>query len=87
MNGSPANINVVRKKLTANYEQVVTIGRQTNVPETLAALNKMLTEDGFTGRMVVNYNQGGVTNIVTEQVAHIREGSEADKVLEPEFAK
>jgi hypothetical protein len=78
---------VVLAEQTAIYRQVIQCRDKRAIPVILQGLHELLAEEKFHGTMHVNYQQGGITNIVTEQVVRIREGSDADQILEREFAR
>lgn len=79
-------IAVTKSEQFATFRQVVT-PKKLEIPGTLLTLHDILSKQKFGGKMIVNYQQGGVTNIITEQVAEVKEGSAADRILESEFAK
>lgn len=80
-------INVTKEEQFATHRQIITPeGKETIVP-ILTTLHDVLTLGKFRGKMIVNYNQGGVTNIMTEHVANVRKGSAADVALEEEFGR
>lgn len=78
---------VVQADQTAVFRQVIQCSDKRAIPAILASLHELLAEEKFQGSIHVNYMHGGITNIVTEQVARIREGSDADRILEIEFGR
>jgi hypothetical protein len=78
-------IPVTKEEQFVTYRQVVTPEMRETIPEILTSLHSIFAADRMTGKITVNYMQGGVPNILTEQIARIRPGSEADELLEEEF--
>lgn len=80
-------LNVTKTEQFATFRQVVTPVDQANVVDTFSTLLRLYREGKITGALVVNFNQGGVRNFVTDQLARIRSGSDADKAFEELFGK
>lgn len=71
----------------ATYRQVIRPPNQEEIAYLLAALHRILRSQRYTGKITLNLNQGGVRDIITEQITTVKAGSEADIALEKNFAK
>ena len=78
-------IEVTTEEQFATFRQVITPTGQESVPEIFSTLLKVYRDGKITGPMVVNFNQGGVRNIVADQTCKVPSGSAADKALEEIF--
>ena len=65
---------VIKDEESATNTKVVVPSSAETVPGLLAAIHEGCVEGKFTGTVRVNYNQGGVPNIVTEHVIKGLEG-------------
>ena len=65
---------VIKDEESATNTKVVIAASAETVPGLLAAIHEGCVEGKFTGCVRVNYNQGGVANIVTEHVIKNLEG-------------
>jgi hypothetical protein len=68
-----SELNVVKDEEFATNRVVIVPKDQEQVAEALVAIHEECVAGKFTGNVTVNYNQGGVPNIVTE---HIKSGLE-----------
>jgi hypothetical protein len=68
-----SELNVVRDEEFATNRKVIVPLDQDQVAEALVAIHDECVGGKFTGKVVVNYNEGGVPNILTE---HVRGGLE-----------
>lgn len=80
-------IPVAHAEQFATYRQVIRPPDQEGVALLLTALHRILRSQRFTGKVTLNLNQGGVRDLITEQVTAVRPGSEADIALEKNFSK
>jgi hypothetical protein len=80
-----SEIQVTKSEQIATYRQIITPMKQENVPEILLTLLKVYRASHITGPVTLNFRSGGVSNLVCDQIAHVPEGSAADKVLEHLF--
>ena len=78
---------VTRIQQFATYRQTITPPTQEAVGDLFLALLAEYRANKITGPITFNLNQGGVRNIIADQVANVREGSEADTVLEELFGR
>jgi len=69
-----SELNVVRDEEFATNRKVIVPENQDQVPEALVAIHDECAAGKFTGKICVNYNEGGVTNITTEHVKGGLEG-------------
>lgn len=81
------DICVTKTEQLATYRQVITPNGTGTVGEIIAALLEVYKVNRITGPIVLNVNQGGVRNIVADQLAKVPEGSEADIALEHLFGR
>jgi len=69
------------------FRQTITPHEQISVPDIITTLLKMYRASKVTGSLTIHFNQGGVRNFTTDQLAKIAEGSAEDTMLEDLFAK
>ena len=69
-----SELNVVRDEEFATNQKMIVVKDQDQVSEALVAIHEECVAGGFTGRVVINYSQGGVPNILAEHVKHGLEG-------------
>ena len=69
-----SDLNVVKDVEFATNQQVIVPRTQDEVAEALVAIHDECVESKFTGKVIVNYSEGGVPNILTEHVKHGLEG-------------
>jgi hypothetical protein len=71
----------------ATFRQTITPHDQSDVAEILGTLIKMYRMSKVTGSLTVHFNQGGIRNLTTDQLAKIVPGSQEDTMLEDLFAR
>lgn len=81
------DICVTRSEQYATYRQTITPNGTGTAQDIFAALIEVYRHNRITGQIVVNFGQGGVRNFIADQIAKVRDGSEADKVLEDLFGR
>jgi hypothetical protein len=81
------DICVTRSEQYATYRQIITPNGTGTAQDIFAALVEVYRVNRITGQIVINFNQGGARNFIADQVAKVREGSEADTALEHLFGK
>lgn len=80
-------IKVAKTEHFDTFRQYITPMSQETVIEEVGAMHRAWRDGGATGEMTLKYSDGGVRQIITAQNAHIREGSDADLILERNFSK
>ena len=75
-------IPVERSEQFATYRQTIRPSTSESVPDLLLVLYKQLRSQKFTGPVTIHMSMGGVRSIVTEQIARVQLGSDADAALE-----
>jgi hypothetical protein len=79
-------IEVVKQQKVVSYEEVIALRNKDRVPEAIAYIQSQIHNGKVTGKVNVNVNQGGVTQVTTEQRARIRLGSELDDLTDSAFS-
>jgi len=69
-----SELNVVRDEEFATNRKVIVPENQDQVAEALVAIHDECVAGKFTGKVTVNYQTGGVPNILTEHVKNDLEG-------------
>jgi hypothetical protein len=69
-----SELNVVQDEEFATNRKVIVPENQDQVAESLVAIHDECVAGKFTGKVTVNYSQGGVPNILTEHVQSDLEG-------------
>lgn len=85
--GTMNDIKVDRREHFATYRQVIRPHAADEAADLITSLYRALRIQKFTGPVTINMNQGGIRDIVTEQITRVPLGSEADLVLEKAFGK
>jgi hypothetical protein len=79
-------IEVVKSEQYVTYKQTVSLRKKECVGAALAYLQQRLHEGKVTGRVLcLNMNQGGITQVQTEQTGKIRIGSELEELTDEVF--
>jgi hypothetical protein len=71
-------IEVVKREKIVSYRETVALKNKDRIPEAIAHIQRQIHSGKVTGKVGINVNQGGVTQIVTEQNGKIRFGSQLD---------
>lgn len=80
-------IEVVKAEQFVTYRQTIALRKRDKVGAALAYLQSRLHEGKVTGKVLcLNMNQGGITQIQTEQTGRIRIGSELEALTDEAFA-
>lgn len=75
-------IEVIKREKIVSYRETVALKNKSRIPEAIAHIQELIRRGRVTGRVNVNMNQGGVTQVTTEQNGRIRLGSELDKTTD-----
>ncbi len=75
-------IEVVKREKIVSYRETIALRNKSRIPEAVAYIQSQLHHGKVTGKANVNMNQGGVTQVLTEQNARIRLGSELDDLTD-----
>ena len=78
-------IEVVKREKIVSYREVIALHNKERIPEAIAHIQSQVHKGKVTGKVNVNMNQGGVTQVLTEQNARIRLGSELDELTDESF--
>jgi translation elongation factor EF-G len=79
-------IEVVKREKVVSYRETVALRNKDRIPEAIAHIQSQIHQGKVTGKVTVNVNQGGVrTDVITEQNARIRLGSELDDLTDAAF--
>jgi hypothetical protein len=79
-------IEVVKSEQYVTYKQTVALRKKECVGAALAYLQQRLHEGKVTGRVLcMNMNQGGITQVQTEQTGRIKIGSELEEMTDEVF--
>ncbi|MGA3264976.1 MAG: hypothetical protein ABSC47_13140 [Terracidiphilus sp.] len=79
-------IEVVKREKIVSYRETVALRNKARIPEAIAYIQSQVHQGKVTGRVNVNINQGGVVNVLTEQNARIRLGSEMDEATDEAYS-
>ncbi len=81
-------IEVVKEEQHVTYRQTIALKNRDQVGAALAYLQQRLHEGKVTGRVLcINMNQGGITQVQTEQTGKIPMGSELERLTDQVFQK
>lgn len=75
-------IEVVKREKVVSYRETVALRNKARIPEAIAYIQSQIHNGKVTGKVNVNVNQGGVVNVLTEQNAKVRLGSELDELTD-----
>ena len=78
-------IEVVKREKIVSYRETVALRNKERIPEAIAYIQSQIHHGKVTGKVNVNVNQGGVRDVVTEQNARIRLGSELDELTDEAY--
>ena len=78
-------IEVVKRDKIVSYRETVALRNKARIPEAVAYIQAQVHRGKVTGKVNVNMNQGGVTQVLTEQNGRVRLGSELDKFTDKVF--
>jgi translation elongation factor EF-G len=79
-------IEVVRREKIVSYRETVALRNKARIPEAIAYIQSQVHRGKVTGKVNVNMNQGGVTQVLTEQNGRVRLGSELDELTDEAFS-
>lgn len=79
-------IEVIKREKIVSYRETVALRNKDRVPEAIAHIQSQIRHGKVTGRVNVNMNQGGVTQVLTEQIGKVRLGSELDDLTDEVFS-
>lgn len=80
-------IKIVKEEQHVTYRQTISLTNKEKVGEALAYLQSRLHEGKVTGKVLcINMNQGGITQVQTEQTVRIPIGSELEKLTDEVFS-
>jgi hypothetical protein len=80
-------IEVVRAEQYVTYRQTISLRKREHVGAALAYLQQRLHEGKVTGKVLcINMNQGGITEVQTEQRGKIRIGSALESLTDEAFS-
>lgn len=81
-------IEVIKREQYITYRQTIALKKKEHVGAALAYIQQRLHEGKITGRvLMVNMNQGGITQIQTEQTGKIPIGSELENLTDSVFSQ
>jgi hypothetical protein len=72
-------IEVVKREKIVSYRETVALRNKERIPEAIAHIHSQIRTGRVSGTVNVNVSQGGVVNVLTEQIAKVRLGSELDE--------
>ena len=78
-------IEVVKREKIVSYRETVALRNKARIPEAIAYIQSQINHGKVTGQVSVNMNQGGVSQVLTEQNARIKLGSELDDLTDEVF--
>ena len=78
-------IEVVKREKVVSYRETVALRNKDRIPEAIAYIQSQVHRGKVTGKVNVNMNQGGVTQVLTEQNGKVRLGSELDDLTDEVF--
>ena len=78
-------IEVVKREKIVSYRETVALKNKDRIPEAIAYIQSQVHHGKVTGKVNVNMNQGGVTQVLTEQNGKVRLGSELDDMTDEVF--
>jgi translation elongation factor EF-G len=78
-------IEVVKREKIVSYRETVALRNKARIPEAIAYIQSQVHRGKVTGKVNVNMNQGGVTQVLTEQNGRVRLGSELDDLTDSVF--
>ena len=78
-------IEVVKREKIVSYRETVALRNKARIPEAIAYIQSQINHGKVTGKVSVNMNQGGVSQVLTEQNARIKLGSELDDLTDEVF--
>ena len=79
-------IEVIKREKIVSYRETVALRNKDRVPEAIAYIQSQIHHGKVTGKVNVNMNQGGVTQVLTEQNGRVRLGSELDDLTDEVFS-
>ncbi len=79
-------IEVIKREKIVSYRETVALRNKDRVPEAIAYIQSQIHHGKVTGKVNVNMNQGGVTQVLTEQIGKVRLGSELDDLTDEVFS-
>jgi hypothetical protein len=79
-------IEVVKREKIVSYRETVALRNKARIPEAIAYIQYQVHRGKVTGKVNVNMNQGGVTQVLTEQNGRVRLGSELDELTDEAFS-
>lgn len=78
-------IEVVKREKIVSYRETVALRNKARIPEAIAYIQSQVHRGKVTGKVNVNMNQGGVTQVLTEQNGRVRLGSQLDDLTDSVF--
>jgi hypothetical protein len=78
-------IEVVKREKIVSYRETVALRNKARIPEAIAYIQSQINHGKVTGKVSVNMNQGGVSQVMTEQNGKVRLGSELDELTDSVF--
>ncbi len=78
-------IEVVKREKIVSYRETVALRNKERIPEAIAHIQSQIHRGKVTGQVKVNVNQGGVVNVLTEQNARVRLGSDLDELTDEAY--
>jgi len=80
-------IQIVKEEQIVTYRQTISLTKKEHVAAALAYLQDRLHASKVTGKVLcMNMNQGGITQVQTEQTGKIKIGSKLEKLTDEVFA-
>lgn len=79
-------IEVVKREKIVSYRETVALRNKARIPEAIAYIQSQINHGKVTGKVSVNMNQGGVSQVLTEQNARIKLGSELDEATDEAYS-
>ena len=79
-------IEVVKREKTVCYREIVALRIKERIPEAIAYIQQQIHSGKVTGTVEVVMNQGGVRQVVTEQVGRVKIGSELDELTDEVYS-
>lgn len=78
-------IEVIKREKIVSYRETIALRKKDCIPEAIAYIQSQVHKGKVTGKVNVNMNQGGVTQVLSEQNGRVRLGSELDELTDSVF--
>lgn len=78
-------IEVVKRDKIVSYRETIALRNKARIPEAIAYIQSQIHKGKVSGKVNVNVSQGGVVNVLTEQNARVRLGSDLDDLTDEAY--